>query len=617
MKKIKNKIFAGVASLFIVILILSVLGIFFINRIAQSSKGTIKDNYRSVEYATEMSKNLDLVYKYSIGRLINTDKILPGSKADDFKLETSLKEFEKNLNLETHNITEIGEAELAAEVQDNFKTILNSINRIRAGGYSPGADDLYLIRSYFDTAKENIYDIYKLNITAILKRNSEAESTAGQVTIYMAVVGSISIILTLFFILKFPGKIVSPITELTDKIKAISERNYDQNLNVTSNDEMGELARAFNVMVQRLKDYEETNLDKLLFEKKRMDAVVRNLQDAVLILDENRNIIMVNDSTLKLTGMKENDMVNKYAPDIAARNDLVRTMISGIMASPDEEQDNDTPPIKIVIDGKEQYYSIETIAVDIKSSVNRNNLIGYIIMLKNITRFQERDAAKTNLIATVSHELKTPLSSINLSLKLLEDNRIGAVNEEQKNIIKSIRGQSVRLSKVVNELLDFSQAETGNIKLKITNVKPEDIVELGVVSLTMLMAEKNIQVETVLQPNLPIIRADLEKSVWVLVNILSNAIRYSPVNGHIIINVQQEDGFVEFEVKDSGPGISEEDCRKIFDKFVQVGDKKSIGTGLGLAIAKEFVQSQKGDIHVESKVGEGSKFSFTLPSADN
>jgi signal transduction histidine kinase len=243
-------------------------------------------------------------------------------------------------------------------------------------------------------------------------------------------------------------------------------------------------------------------------------------------------------------------------------------------------------------------------------------MIGYIIMLKNITRFQERDAAKTNLIATVSHELKTPLSSINLSLKLLEDSRIGGINNEQKNIIKSLRQQSNRLSKVVNELLDFSQAETGNIKLKITDVKPEDIVELGVVALTMLLAEKNLQVETTLQPNLPIIRADLEKSVWVLVNILTNAIRYSPVNGTILITVTQENGFVEFGVKDSGPGISEEDCRKIFNKFVQVGDKKSLGTGLGLAIAKEFVQSQKGDIKVESRLGEGSKFSFSLPAVE-
>ncbi|MDR3625957.1 MAG: ATP-binding protein [Ignavibacteriaceae bacterium] len=616
MKKIKNKIFAGVATLFIVIIILSVLGIVFINRIAQSSKGTIKDNYRSVEYATEMSKNLNFIYEYAIGKIYNKDKSLPASEVDNNKLKTSIKEFERNLYLESNNITEIGEAETAGAVQQNYKTFLAAINDIQNNKFTSGTDELNIVRSYFEATNENIYDVYKLNINAILKRNIVAENSAEQVTIYMAIVGSLSIILTLFFILKFPGKIVSPITELTNKIIAISERNYNQQLNITSNDEMGELARSFNVMVQRLKEYEETNLDKLLFEKKRMDAVVRNLQDAVMILDENRNIIMANDATLKLTGLKENDIISKYAPDIAAKNDLVRTMITNIMSSPYEDQPSDIQPIKIVCDGKEQFYSLETIAVDIKSSVNKDNLVGYILMLKNITRFQERDAAKTNLIATVSHELKTPLSSINLSLKLLEDNRIGAVNEEQKGIIKSIRQQSVRLSKFVNELLDFSQAETGNIKLKITSVKPEDIVELGVVALTMIMAEKNIQAETIMQPNLPSIRADLEKSVWVLVNILNNAIRYSSVNSRIIISVIQANGFVEFSIKDSGPGISEENSKKIFDKFVQVGDKKSAGTGLGLAIAKEFVQSQKGDIHVESKVGEGSTFSFTLPVAD-
>lgn len=616
MKKIKNKIFAGVATLFIVIIILSVLGIVFINRIAQSSKGTIKDNYRSVEYATEMSKNLNFIYEYAIGKIYNKDKSLPASEVDNNKLKTSIKEFERNLYLESNNITEIGEAETAGAVQQNYKTFLAAINDIQNNKFTSGTDELNIVRSYFEATNENIYDVYKLNINAILKRNIVAENSAEQVTIYMAIVGSLSILLTLFFILKFPGKIVSPITELTNKIIAISERNYNQQLNITSNDEMGELARSFNVMVQRLKEYEETNLDKLLFEKKRMDAVVRNLQDAVMILDENRNIIMANDATLKLTGLKENDIISKYAPDIAAKNDLVRTMITNIMSSPYEDQPSDIQPIKIVCDGKEQFYSLETIAVDIKSSVNKDNLVGYILMLKNITRFQERDAAKTNLIATVSHELKTPLSSINLSLKLLEDNRIGAVNEEQKGIIKSIRQQSVRLSKFVNELLDFSQAETGNIKLKITSVKPEDIVELGVVALTMIMAEKNIQAETIMQPNLPSIRADLEKSVWVLVNILNNAIRYSSVNSRIIISVIQANGFVEFSIKDSGPGISEENSKKIFDKFVQVGDKKSAGTGLGLAIAKEFVQSQKGDIHVESKVGEGSTFSFTLPVAD-
>ena len=611
MKKIKSKIFTGVASLFIVILILSILGIVFINQIAQSSRGSIKDNYRSVDYTMLMQKDIDGIYEHLIQKLNNISKS-DTSRDGDVRINIFISDFEKNLNLEQHNITEIGEAELAAELNQNFKSFLSSVIRIQKDNYTPNSSNLTELKTYYDQSKENIFDIYKLNINAILRRNSEAESTAENITIYMAVVASISVLLTLFFVFSFPGKIVSPITELTNKIKAISDRDYDQKLNISSNDEMGELARAFNVMVQRLKEYEETNLDKILFEKKRMDAIVQNLQDAVLILDENKKIIVINNSTLKLTGLKEEDVLNKYAPDVAARNDLIRTMISNVM-SPDGSGRQDIQPIKIAVNAKEEYFSVENIVVDIKSSNKKNNLFGYICMLKNITRFQERDTAKTNLIATVSHELKTPLSSINLSLKLLDDKRLGELNSEQREVINSLRQQSTRLSRVINELLDFSQIETGNIRLKFSSVKPDVIVDIGTTALMMQLSEKHIDLQTNIEENLPNIKADVEKLVFVFINILNNAIRYSKSGDIITIDVKKADSEVEFSIIDNGPGISIEDQERLFQRFMQVGTKTKQGWGLGLAISKEFMQAQDGKLRVESEVGKGSKFIFAVP----
>ncbi len=611
MKKIKSKIFTGVASLFIVILILSILGIVFINQLAQSSRGSIKDNYRSVDYTMQMQKDIDGIYEHLIQKPNNISKS-DTTQGGDVRINIFISDFEKNLSLEQHNITEIGEAELAAELNQNFKAFLSSVIRIQKENYVPSSSNLSELKTYYDQSKENIFDIYKLNINAILRRNSEAESTAEHITIYMAVVASISILLTLFFVFSFPGKIVSPITELTNKIKAISDRDYEQKLNISSNDEMGELARAFNVMVQRLKEYEETNLDKILFEKKRIDAIVQNLQDAVLILDENKKIIIINNSTLKLTGLKEEDVLNKYAPDVAARNDLIRTMISNVMSS-DGSAQQDIQPIKIAVDGKEEYFSIENIVVDIKSSNKKNNLFGYICMLKNITRFQERDTAKTNLIATVSHELKTPLSSINLSLKLLDDKRLGQLNSEQREVINSLRQQSTRLSRVINELLDFSQIETGNIKLKFSSVKPDVIVDIGTTSLMMQLSEKHIDLQTNIDDGLPEIRADVEKLVFVFINILNNAIRYSKSGDVITIDVKRAGGEVEYSIIDNGPGISKEDQEKLFQRFMQVGNKAKQGWGLGLAISKEFMQAQDGKLRVESEIGKGSKFIFAVP----
>jgi PAS domain S-box-containing protein len=450
-------------------------------------------------------------------------------------------------------------------------------------------------------------------MSAIQRINMRIGDTARRVSLWMIIIGVLSILITLFFIIKYPGSIVDPILELTDKIKAISKGNYDQQLNFVSKDELGDLAAAFNIMAERLKEYDESNLDKLLIENKRLDAIIENLQDAVFILDENKNFIMANRGALNLTGLRSKDILGKYAPDVAMNNDLFRELIKGLIKNGEKNKEDDEKPIKIIQNKKEYYYSREIIEIKAKpTGSDSERIIGYILLLKNITLFEERDVAKTNLIATVSHELKTPISSINLSLKLLEDNRIGDLNEEQKNLIIAVRQQSVRLSKMVNELLDFSQTETGNIKLKISKVRPEDIIDLSVTAIMMLLSEKKIQINLNVSDNLPDVKADLEKTVWVLVNLITNAMRYTSENGFIDLNAEVNNEFIKFSVKYNGPCISKEDQEKIFKRFVQVGNKNK-GTGLGLAISKEFVQAQGGKITVESELGLGSTFSFYLP----
>jgi two-component system, NtrC family, sensor histidine kinase KinB len=599
MKKIKTKISAGLMFLFLVIILLSVIGIFYVNKLAQSSKGTINDNYASVQYAVEMLKQVDNI------------NLLLTAKSDSAKelYHKSQKVLEQNIQMQANNITEAGEGEL----------VNNLLSRDKA--WSEKADSIIDQSSKTDTRyyekykelRDAILAVYNINMNAVLRRNNIASQTADSAFVIFGIVVTLSILITFSFIFSFPKRIVDPITELTERIKAISERNYDQKLQINTKDEIGELASAFNIMAVRLKEYEESNLEKLLFEKKRMDSVIQNMQDGLIILDENNKIIRINNTALKLAGLKEENVIDHYAPEIAGRNDLFNEMMKRSFNEIKKDNEETAKPIKISVEGKEQFYKVESIGIFIQptgSSAETN--IGNVIFLKNITEYQERDVAKTNLIATVSHELKTPLSSINLSLKLLSDRRIGELNDEQKKLVSSVFQQSNRLSKVVNELLDFSQVETGNIRLKITHVKPEDIVDLAATALMMLISEKNIKLETHLDDNLPLINADLEKTVWVLVNILNNAIRYSPLGGRISISAEVKDGEVQFFVKDEGPGISEEDLPKVFNKFVQVG-KPSKGSGLGLAISKEFVQSQGGRVWVESQINHGCTFYFTMP----
>jgi signal transduction histidine kinase len=238
--------------------------------------------------------------------------------------------------------------------------------------------------------------------------------------------------------------------------------------------------------------------------------------------------------------------------------------------------------------------------------------IGDVIILKNITPFKELDLAKTNFIATISHELKTPVSSIKMSLHLLENKKGVKISDEQKQLFQSIDEDSNRILKIISELLKLTQAETGNIQLTIKQSDPIDILNYSLDTIKVQAEQSQINFDIKVEENLPKVKADTEKTAWVLINILSNAVRYSPEKSNILIELKKENDRVLFSVKDNGKGIESRYLDRLFDKYFQVPGSGKTGTGLGLAISKEFIEGQGGEIGVESEIGLGSRFYFYL-----
>ena len=318
-------------------------------------------------------------------------------------------------------------------------------------------------------------------------------------------------------------------------------------------------------------------------------------------MDAKKNILFLNEVAEKILGLREIDILNKYAPDIAIRNDLMRTLL---------QEETNKKELKIYADNKESYFNKDILNVNDSGAI-----IGQVIVLRNVTPFHELNEAKTNFIATVSHELKTPISSIKMSAQLLTDERIGTLSVEQKELITSVREDADRLLKITGELLNMTQVETGNIQLKYQATQPEKIVEQAIMAVKFQAQQKDIELKITLQPNLIPINADAEKTTWVLINFLTNAIKYSPGNSVIEIDVQQKNHQTEFTVKDHGKGIEKKYLPKIFDRYFKVpGTHERSGTGLGLSISKEFIEVQGGNIWVKSAVGEGSTFGFSFKS---
>lgn len=573
--RIKTKIAWAVGGLFTALVAIGGLGWFYLNELSADARNILKDNYLTLQYTKQIIEGLDSLHADSAA---------------------AMALIESNLQLQEENITEPTERQLTALLRSAFEKLKHedaSSDRTET-----------LMRKY-------CLQIQDINMSAIIAKNELTQATAGRATTYLMVTFTIVSLVAFSFIVNFPGYVANPIARLTESIKSIAGRNYEARLTFNRNDEFEELASAFNQMAERLDEYEHSNLEKILSEKKRVETIINRMSDPVIGLDERSRVVFVNDQALTLLNLTRDRIIDRYAPDVAVENDLFRTLIKPLANNADAA----TPLIKIALHGKENYFSKESVTISYKPTGGQEPVfVGQVILMKNITPYKELDLAKTNFIATISHELKTPIASLQMCVKLLKDARVGALNQEQESIVHTLNDETVRLSRITTELLDLAQVETGNIKLSIQSTSAHDIIDYALEAVKFHAQRKNVHIDMTMDDNVPPVQADHEKTTWVLVNILTNAIRYSPENGNVELTCTHTgNGKVRIAVKDYGPGIESKYIPRLFEKFFKVPGTAS-GTGLGLAISKEFIDAQSGRIFVNSEFGKGSVFGFELPA---
>ena len=574
--KIKTKLTLSVGLLFLMIILLSAVGALYINALKKDTENILVANYNSLEY----SKNMLLALEE------NTIK--------------ALSEFEVNLEKQEKNLTEIGEKETTGNLRKNFTE------------YTKNQSDFISQKSI----RAEIFKIMEVNMKAIQRKSDLAKQTAEVATLRIALVGAICFLIAFSLLVNLPSSIANPIKELTESIKQIAAKNYSRRVNFVNHNEFGELATSFNTMAEKLEEYNDSTLATLMIEKKRIETLINNMHDPVIGLDEKMKIIFVNEEATKTIGLPQAEMLGKFAQDLSLRNDLIRSLIRDITVPLTNIGKEKAQTIKIFADNKESYFEKETLNISIVPTGEQiKKTIGYVVILRNITEYKELDFAKTNFISTVSHEFKTPISSIKMSLQLLENEKIGAINQEQKNLIESIKDDANRLLDTTTELLNITQVETGKIQLSIIPTEPKAILEYAINANKTQAEQKQIQLKTDYPKDLPMVAADSEKTAWVLINLISNAIRYSHENSTINLSIIVDNQHVKFVVKDSGQGIAPQYQDKVFDRYFRVPGTKKEGTGLGLAISKEFIEAQNGQISMKSDFGAGSVFTVTLKQA--
>ncbi len=605
---VKTKISLGIAFLFVVITLIGGLGVYYLERLDTDAQAIIKDNYRTLSYVQRMFKSMGDLQNMLEEELITRQNIANLS-VNQKGFRESLSAFEQALEAQSANLTEAGEKELTNSLQKQYSELVALFDAplsLRTYAQS-GLPLIKNINGYLTS-------IYELNQDTVLEKNEKARITADRVIVYMLVIGSISMLVSLLFLLVFPNYIARPIKKLNESMKQIARKNYQHRIDVTATDEFGALARSFNTMAEKLKEYESTNLAQMLFEKKRTETIINKMSEAIIGLDENKVVLFANPKALHLLGMEENSLIHKYAPDVASANPLMHELIQELMISFNEWETVRYKPVEITEDGKESYYEKEIMDITMRDAGEaRQKLIGHVIILKNVTRIKEIDQAKTAFMSGISHEMKTPISSIKMSLQLLEDERIGKLNNEQKELVLYIKDESEHLLRITHQMMELAQAKTGQLQLKTEPVNPDDIVRYALHTVKILAEEKQVILEYPHETGLPEVDADAEKIAWVMGSLLTNAIQNSSPGKKVIVDIVEKNNKIRFSVEDFGECIPEDQVEKVFDRYFQLPEQFQVGTGMELSVLQNFVQQQRGTIWLESKRGTGNKFYFTLP----
>ena len=594
---LKTKITLGFGAMLLLLLSIGGYAYYSLRQLDRNSHDVLKANLQSVSLGLRMLKSLDQLARQPL--------------ADT----AGMAHFVAALREEDRNVTEPGEQQVVDSLWRRTQQLQRHQQQALLGGAAvaqpaSAAAELGVLGGF-------TYQMMALNTDALNHKTEAANRRADQANQNLILFVTLAVLLGLGLVGSVPEAAVQPLRRLTAALGHATERNFSASIPQESHDEFGQVARAFNRMLSQLREYRTSTAAELITARNRAASIVNTLDEGLLLLDENRQILLANPVMCELLGLSAEQLVGRPASVVRLENDLLQTLLRPLDAPNRAAALAEAPLLHITQRGEEAFYrqSVQDL-VSYNEATEKTELIGQLLTLRNVSDFKKLDQVKSNFLATVSHELKTPLSSINLNTKLLQDERLPA--DERLRIAGYIRQETQRLQRMVAELLDVSRLDAGaGIQL---DVQPTDLAEvLGYATATVQpqLADKNLTLDLQLAPGLPAVRADVEKSTWVLINLLANAIRYSPRGEVLMVQAAVAGAFVQVSVQDRGPGIAAENHDRIFQRFAQIPDKTGYrgGSGLGLSIAREFITTQGGRLWVESELGSGSRFCFTLPVA--
>jgi two-component system, NtrC family, sensor histidine kinase KinB len=576
-------------SLVLVIMVIG-LGLYALPRVyrlGNAIRDTLHRNYISIEAAQHMHEDLRVL------QLAERD-----GRARD-ALASSRADFMHWMDIENHDFTEPREPELAHDIERRARRLFDEI-----AAAPPGARH----DREFDELHARLNDLIAINQAAMWRADSRAAGLGKRLTYEFA--GALLALLVTGTVLSWGlgWALARPLTELAERLRGISQRRTQVRLGPQPLAELEAVAREFNEMAEQLEQYEKLNVERLLFEKRKTEAIIESLEDGVVLIDSTGIVTHINEIAALIMDIDTADALGSPFDDLSSNSPhylRVRDTLRGLRRA---TLDGPRTEVQLHVRGRDHSYVLKPIALHRTEGA----ALGTLLILQDVTYLRDQDRARSNLVETLSHELRTPLTSLALSAQLLQREE-AALEPRQREFLRTILEECARMKQLTDNLLNLARGEMASISLRREPLDLARVAEEVAGRFRLQAEEKHIALELNIE-QVPPVSGDPVKLSWVVSNLIGNAVRYTPEGGRIEVMTRCASDIVRLEVADSGPGVAPELRDYVFERFAQYGDGAEKGSaGLGLAIVKDIVAAHGGRIFVTGNTPVGSRFVVQLP----
>jgi two-component system, NtrC family, sensor histidine kinase KinB len=598
---LRLKLLLAALPLALALVLVGVVSALTVDTLGTTSNRILRDNYRSALAAQRMKESIERMDSAALFRIAGaTDKA-------ELQARTHRIAFEAELQTQEENITEPGEEVLTARLRAEWTDYLAHYDDF---GAAPRASGYFVdLEPRFLSVKSTADEILALNQDAMVRKSDAARETGDRAENIVTWSSMAALVLGLFASSWITSRLLRPLDNLSMVARRLGEGELSVRANVMGRDELAAVADEFNEMAARLETFRKSSLGELLNAQLASQAAIDSIPDPVVVFGIDGRLLSSNraaDSDLELA-MAEGHPLGRVEPALRGAIERARDHVLSGKGNYVPKGFEDAVAAAAV-EGERWYLPRATPLYS-----EADGVTGVTVIVQDVTRLRRFDELRNDMVATVAHEFRTPLTSLRMAIHLCVEGAAGELTEKQLDLLGAAREDCERLQAIVDDLLDLARLQAGRIEIDREPVRPESLVERAVDAQRGEAERVGVHLETRVTPSIDAVLVDRSRIELVLDNLVSNALWHSPPGGTVLLVAEPGDDSVRFEVRDEGPGVPDEYHARVFDRFFRIPGDAAARAGLGLSIAREIVEAHGGEIGVTRAPGRGALFWFTIP----